>query len=212
MSDNALARYVQEPGVLPQADATLAAAGGLTVILAAAPATRAEALGYIQEQFRLHFGASIVDDVPILMLCRAASGAVVAAWGLRRLDDGLFSACYLDRELLDSLSPVSDSPPGVDEVVELSHLSVRHPKVLLALIPLLAQVLAEMKFRYLVCTATGCLTRFFQRRGFSPLVLAAADRQKLAPDDRDRWGTYYDHNPMVLAGRIDNALDSRPSR
>lgn len=212
MSDNALALLRRDPGVPPLTDETLAVAGSLSVILAGTSATRDEAMKYIQDQFQLHFGASIVDNTPILMLCRETSGAVVAAWGLRRLDDGLFSACYLDRSVLDCLNDVCDVPPGIDDVVELCHLSVSHPKVLLALVPLLAQVLTQMKYRYLVCTATRCLTRFFQRRGFSPLVLASADRQRLAAGERDRWGSYYDHAPMVLAGRVHCAIDGRPGR
>jgi hypothetical protein len=181
-------------------------ANGLSICFARTAPARAAALAYIQAQFQIHFGAQIVDDTPVLMVCTDEQGMIVAAWGLRTISDGLFSARYLERDLLDRLSDAYALPPLSDKVVELAHLCLSRPRILPDLVPLLAETLVQMGYHYLVCTATGCLIRYFERRGLTPLILAPANRDRLPLQDRGLWGSYYEHGPMVVAGSIDAAL------
>ena len=206
MLSNAAAREI-EPRLSPDVqDAVVIAASGLTIRVARTEPARAAALAYIRRQFRTHFDARIPDDTPLLMVCANAQDEIVAAWGLRTLSDGLFSTRYLDGDLLEWLNVTTGASPPAEEVVELAHLCVGGPKVLPRLVPLLARALVQMGHHFLVCTATGCLIRYFEKRGLAPVILAAANPDRLPPQDRASWGTYYDHGPMVVGGSIDAAL------
>ena len=57
----------------------------------------------------------------------------------------------------------------------------------------------------MIGTLTQELRQLFLRLGIVPLPLAEADPARLGAEI-SRWGSYYDHRPVVLAGRIDLAL------
>jgi hypothetical protein len=50
------------------------------------------------------------------------------------------------------------------------------------------------------------LQHVFVRLGIAPIALGAADPARLGPEAQC-WGTYYEHHPVVVAGRIDLALN-----
>jgi long-subunit acyl-CoA synthetase (AMP-forming) len=56
-----------------------------------------------------------------------------------------------------------------------------------------------------VSTLTQELRNLFVRMGVAPLALGVADPAVLG-DDVAQWGSYYDHRPLVLAGRLESAL------
>ena len=57
----------------------------------------------------------------------------------------------------------------------------------------------------MVFTATRELRNSFRRLGLNPLRLARADPARL-PDGGANWGSYYEHDPLVMAGRIVRGL------
>ena len=69
------------------------------------------------------------------------------------------------------------------------------------LMPFLGAHLVAKGFEWVVSTATAELHSLFCRLGLAPLVLGAADPAVLGTDATD-WGSYYDHQPQVLAGSI----------
>ena len=89
-------------------------------------------------------------------------------------------------------------------VVEFAHLSVRKPRSICRLLPVLAEFLAQQA-DYLICTATRELARFFSRRGLAPNALGKADVSSLPLEQRSGWGAYYDHEPVVLSGSLQSA-------
>ena len=74
-----------------------------------------------------------------------------------------------------------------------------------ALIPLLACHLHRLGYRWVAFTATRALRNTFHRLGLRPLRLTRADPARL-PDGGASWGTYYDHDPVVMAGKISHGL------
>ncbi len=73
------------------------------------------------------------------------------------------------------------------------------------LILLLGPHLAGQGFEWVVSTLTQELRNLFVRMGVAPLALGVADPAVLG-DEAAQWGSYYDHRPLVLAGRLDAAL------
>jgi hypothetical protein len=60
-----------------------------------------------------------------------------------------------------------------------------------------------------VFTGADTVMNVFRHLGLAPRELCIADPQLLG-DARHDWGTYYDHEPRVMAGRIqDGALETR---
>ena len=58
----------------------------------------------------------------------------------------------------------------------------------------------------MVFTATQELIGILTKLGLPMLALAKADPARLG-DDAAAWGTYYDTQPIVVAGRIQLGLD-----
>jgi hypothetical protein len=73
------------------------------------------------------------------------------------------------------------------------------------LIPRLARHLHRMGYSWVTFTATRALRNSFHRLGLWPLPLTPADPARLA-DGGVSWGTYYDQDPVVMAGKISLGL------
>ena len=58
----------------------------------------------------------------------------------------------------------------------------------------------------MVFTATRELIGIFRKLGLPLLALAPADPARL-PEPVDDWGSYYESNPIVVAGRIRLGLE-----
>ena len=176
-----------------------------TLKQAASPAARALLHRFIQDQFKHHYQAEVPDDTARLLGVFDETEDLVAAFGIRSAAEGLFSQCYLEEEALDILRRKLDGNVDALEIVELSHLSLRGPRAFCRLVPLVAEMLWEAGYRYVICTATGCLVRYFTRSKFAPTVLAEASRTRLPEGSRDCWGSYYASKPAVVCGALEHA-------
>jgi hypothetical protein len=185
---------------------TLTETESMSLRLALTPAARQEVLFFIRQQFMAHYGALVHDDAPTLLGAFDAEGTLIAAFGLRRAEDGFFCERYIGRRVELELANRYQQGVDVREVVEVVHLCAVRPGFLVQLMPVLARSLEDLGFRFLVCTATGCLASFFGRKGLPAVHLAAADPLSLAPAERQRWGSYYDKHPEVIAGDLGVAL------
>ena len=66
--------------------------------------------------------------------------------------------------------------------------------------------MVEGRYEWVVFTATRELIGIFRKLGLSLLELAPADPGRL-PEPADDWGSYYDSEPIVVAGRVRLALE-----
>ena len=180
---------------------------GFTLRQATSRSARSFLHDFIQCQFSHHYQAEVPDDTNRLLGVFDEAGELVAAFGLRSAEEGLFSQCYLEDELSDILARELERPVPATEIVELNHLSVTGPRTFRALVPLIAEMLWQAGYRYLICTATGCLIRYFSRYQLAPKVLAQASRFRLPADSRDCWGSYYESEPAVVFGMLEQARD-----
>ena len=180
----------------------LSSSDELTLCTPVTPAARQQILSFVRSQFLAHFGADVDDDAPTLVGGFDASGVLIAAFGLRRSADGFFCERYLGDTVPKVLAERYQRPVSGVEVVEVVHLCAVRPGFLALLMPLLARTLERSGFHFLVCTATGCLSSFFTRKGLPAVHLAAANPLCLDPAERERWGRYYDKRPHVIAGDL----------
>lgn len=173
----------------------------VTVVPPSHPA-RAEAERFIAAVYRDRYGAEVEHFAPMLVTRRDADGTLVAAAGFRPGASGaLFLERYLDRPVHESLAVARDG------VVEVGHLAATRAGEGRRLVLQMAPMLASRGFQWVVCTLTEELRHLFLRLGIAPRALGVADPDALG-DEAARWGRYYDHRPLVLAGALEPALQA----
>jgi hypothetical protein len=160
---------------------------------------------FIAARFDRAYGARVTHFLPHLLGVRdglarwqAASGYTPAA------GERLFLEQYLDRAVEDALGGLG-RPAAREQIVEVGNLAAVSAGMARVLIPLLARHLHRLGYEWVVFTATRELRNSFRRLGLHPLRLARADPARL-PDRGASWGTYYRHDPVVMAGRTVRAL------
>ena len=79
------------------------------------------------------------------------------------------------------------------------------------LVHCLGQHLLDEGFSWVVSTVTRELRKLFLRLGVAPLALGVADPHALG-DERLRWGRYYEHEPVILAGYLPQAMSRLAGR
>lgn len=167
---------------------------------------RAEVERFIAGIYREHYGADVRGFAPLLVARRDAAGTLLAAAGYRPADPGpLFLERYLERPVHQALGA------GRERIVEVGHLAAARAGEGRKLILQLGPHLAGRGFQWVVSTLTEELRHLFLRLGIAPQALGVADPAVLG-DEAARWGSYYDHQPVVLAGAIEPALHALARR
>ena len=161
---------------------------------------------FIADRFQRAHGARIAHFSPHLLGVRDALGRWRAASGYTPADrKRLFLEQYLDAPVEHVLGQHRGRAIKRDVIVEVGNLAAASMGMARALIPLLAQHLDRLGYEWVVFTATRELRNTFARLGLHPVSLAPADRARLAERGGD-WGSYYDNDPVVMAGRISHGI------
>ena len=176
-------------------------------ILGPDDAGRADIERFIARVYDRRFGARVTQFAPQLVGLRDAhTGRWVAAAGYRSANQApLFLERYLPAPIEQILSTHRGKPVSRQGVIEVGHLSAERPGAGRRLIPLLGQHLSRESAHWVVSTLTQELRHLFVRMGVTPIALGQADPASVG-DDLAHWGSYYEHQPVVLAGRLDAAL------
>ena len=166
---------------------------------------RADVEAFIHRTYAQRYGADVQQFAPTLVSLHDEAG-VIAAAGYRSAGDGaLFLERYFDVPIESLLANPTEVPPARDRIVEIGHLSAARAGEGRRLIQLLACHLQSQPVDWVVSTMTSGLRHMFLRLGITPLALGLADPEVLG-DEAAQWGSYYEHHPVVLAGRLHQAL------
>lgn len=166
---------------------------------------RADVEAFIRQTYAQRYGADVRQFAPTLVSLRDATG-IVAAAGYRSAGGGpLFLERYFDTPIESLLASPGEPVPERDRIVEIGHLSAARAGEGRRLIRLLAVHLQSLPFEWVVSTMTTGLRHMFLRLGITPLALGLADPDVLGAEAA-QWGSYYEHHPVVLAGRLHHAL------
>ena len=178
---------------------------GLAIVDAADPA-RPAVESFIQSIYAARHGARVRDFMPTLVALRDADGQLLAAAGYRGAGaHALFLERYLGRPVEQLLAIDGQAAPAREHVVEVGHLAAAEAGQGRRLILQLGPHLAAQGFDWVVGTLTQELRHLFVRLGITPIPLGLVDPALLGADAAD-WGSYYAHQPLVLAGQIAPAL------
>lgn len=161
---------------------------------------------FIAGRFSRAYGARLAHFLPHLLGVTDGLGRWQAAAGYAAAGaQPLFLEQYLDRPVEQALAAALGRPIARASIVEVGNLAAIGAGMARALIPQLARHLHRMGYRWVAFTATRALRNSFHRLGLEPLPIAVADRRRLA-DCGASWGSYYDQDPVVMAGRISLGL------
>ena len=167
---------------------------------------RATAEHFIADIFHRHYGARVSSFAPNLMLLEDAGRTVAAAGWRCAGDDRLFLETYLDAPIETAVAQLAGQAVRRDAIVEVGNLAADRAGGSVDVILTLARHLDRLGYEWVVFTATQELIGIFRRLGLPPLALASADPARLGAAAAD-WGSYYANQPVVVAGRIRQALD-----
>ena len=161
---------------------------------------------FIAERLSRAYGARLTHFLPHLLGVKDGLGRWQAAAGYTAAGaQALFLEQYLDKPVEQALAAALGAPISRNSVVEVGNLAAISAGMARALIPQLARHLHRMGYRWVAFTATRALRNSFQRLGLKPVPIAPADPARLA-EGGAHWGSYYDQDPVVMAGKISLGL------
>jgi hypothetical protein len=156
---------------------------------------------FIRSIYARHYGAQVPHFAPVLVGLRER-GQLLAAAGYRSAaDQALFLERYLPVPVDTLLARHAGSAPARARIAEVGHLAATRSGEGRRLVRMLAPHLAAQGFDWVVGTVTQELRSVLLRLGIAPLILGAAEPAALG-EEAALWGSYYEHQPLVLAGQL----------
>jgi hypothetical protein len=161
---------------------------------------------FIAARFGRAYGARVTHFLPHLLGVRDGLDRWQASAGYAAADaQPLFLEQYLDRPIERVISAVLGRSVARAGIVEVGNLAAVSAGMARAIVPQLCRHLQRLGYSWVAFTATRALRNTFQRLGLHPLPLAPADPARL-PDGGANWGTYYDQDPVVMAGKVSHGV------
>ena len=157
----------------------------------------------IRSGFGMHFDACIEGFMPRFAHYRHASGAT-GVIGIRRASDGpLFLESYLNVPAESVIAAATGTFPGRSRIAEVGQFVVDDRDIVGSFFRDLVPFLIENEFDWVCFTGTDRIRALLARIGFHGLPIARADETRVRPS-ADRWGRYYDFDPIVVLGKLDD--------
>ncbi len=157
----------------------------------------------VQEGFCMHFGAAIHEFMPELAVYRHADGSSGIV-GIRRAStEPLFLENYLDRPIEAEIAALAALPIERERIAEIGQFVVDDRDIVGDLFRDIVPFLLDNGFEWVTFTATGVIRALLARIGFHGKPVARAEAARLG-SDTSHWGSYYDKDPMVIVGRLDD--------
>ena len=168
-----------------------------TALLTNDDACRRSAEEFIKNTYAARYGARLETFPSRIIAVLDHRDEILCAAGLRFLDDGFFSECYLDTPIEDVVSAISARAVNRSAIFEVTTLASRAPLATAEFIAAIGNFGEKAGFEWSFFTLTRRLHLMVSRLGIAPTLLGEADSRRIA--DSERWGTYYACQPKVYA-------------
>lgn len=166
---------------------------------------RAEVENFITERFLQSYGAQLKYFLPFF-LASLQVGEVSAAIGFQPATKRpLFLENYLDKPIELSLPERAGLIPR-QQIVEIGNLAASFQAGSPLLFVVIAAILYQAGFRYVVFTATSQVRKLLDKFQLETVMIGPADPLRL-PDKGEAWGQYYLHDPIILGGDLAYAVE-----
>lgn len=163
---------------------------------------RAELESFIRDEYREHFDADVREFMPTFLALHDATGRISAAVGCRSAAfERLFLEIYTDKPIEAMIAERACVNVPRKQIVEIGSLACRDGRGAMAIIRALSPYLIDAGFSWVAFTGADTVVAVLRRLRLEPVELCVADASKLGPS-RSAWGSYYEHDPVVMAGRL----------
>ena len=163
---------------------------------------RAELEAFVQNAFARKHDASVTSFMPTLLSFRDAGGALRGVIGLRSAaPKPLYLEQYLEQPVEAAIATATGQAVQRHQVVEVGNLAGVNCRAAMRMVAALPSYLLSHDYRWIVFTATNAVRGILQGFGAPLVELAQADGSRVAAGS-DRWGSYYEKDPRVLAGYL----------
>ena len=125
------------------------------------------------------------------------TGQVECAAGIRFGEESFFSECYLDRPIEEVLQTRLGQRVRREQMIEVCHLAGANPGGSAPFIETLIDLLRQTDSEWAIFTAIKPLRNLLQRNRLAMVELALADKRRV-PDSHN-WGSYFEHDPRIMA-------------
>ena len=157
---------------------------------------------FIAAEFREHFGAELRCFMPTLVGLHNATGRLKAAVGYRAAaHEPLFLETYTNGPIERVLQRQSGIDVARRGIVEVGSLACTGGRAAMEIVAALGPALIQDGFSWVVFTGADTVRNVFRRLRLKPIALCIANKSLLGDAQRE-WGSYYEHNPVVMAGRL----------
>jgi len=163
---------------------------------------------FIREEFLAHFDARITAFMPTLLAAHEPDGAVRAAVGIRCAAHApLFLETYTHRPIEQVIATTLGVDVPREAIVEVGNLACRNGRAAMELVTALVPALLDRGYAWVVFTGADTVRNVFKHLKLQPQALCIANKALLGAAQQD-WGSYYDHHPIVMAGRLLDGVES----
>ncbi|MEH6617484.1 MAG: thermostable hemolysin [Porticoccus sp.] len=169
---------------------------------------RTEMEHYIAKQFQAVYGASVKDFLPFFLGLRCNNKLSAVTGICPASTNVLFIEQYLDNPIEDEINHFSAQHVQRSAIAEIGNLAATQRGSSQLLFILLAATLHQANIEWLAFTATPQVQKTIGKLGFQLQPIKEASPLCLNQSSLQGWGNYYDTKPMVVAGRIDEAMDT----
>ena len=174
---------------------------------------RSEVESFISQKFQQTYAAEVHEFFPEV-LCMRCFGNISGTAGMRvAKNTPLFLEQYLDQAIESVLSQQTGKTVARNSIVEIGNLASSQRGASHLLFLLFTSILYRADYRWITFTATQALHNNLNKLGFNLTYLCEADPAMLNKESADDWGKYYDTQPQVLAGNLEDAvkiIESKP--
>ncbi len=169
---------------------------------------RSEIERYIASSFESSYGASLAEFLPLFLTLRC-SGQLSASAGvsLGTSPQAFFLEQYLDAPVESELGRLCAEAISREQIVEIGNLVSTTLGASRLMFVILASILEQAGFEWMVFTATRPLLHSLRKLGFHTQVIAQAQSARIDKNSNADWGSYYDNQPQVVAGRLSSAQE-----
>ncbi|MES2627228.1 MAG: thermostable hemolysin [Pseudomonadota bacterium] len=175
-------------------------------LLGPAAVGRDEIENYIKERYLASYQARVTNFCPLLISMQCL-GEHSGAAGLRPAGNArLYLEQYLDVPVEQAMSAVLGTEIKRPAIVEVCNLVAQRKGASHLLFLLFTTVLYQAGYEWIVFTATKALRNNLEKVGFPVHVIAEASPANLTPAAMRDWGDYYKTEPVVVAGRLEDAM------
>ena len=169
---------------------------------------RAEVERYVGRKFESSYGASLTEFLPLFLTLRCSDELSASAGiALGATTEKFFLEQYLDAPVEFELERLEHEAVNRGQLVEIGNLVSTTLGASRLMFIVLASVLQQAGYEWMVFTATKPLRRSLGKLGFHTQVMAQANADRVAQTSSADWGSYYNNQPQVVAGRLSSAQE-----